>query len=199
MKRFLSGLLYFPIRRIPATMIGKPLGIQPAPGKAVHLPWLAEKAAGAAVFRSPAFVMWHDLGDYKVSGSLLKNVTEWDRGLTKEESNGHNVPDERRSSGSRPVAASAIAVVLLRGGGRVTLYRVPESDQGRKETRWSLLERPPEHSRDPIQDLRKPSGGIHDVHLFTIVSMAFIAEPPTYTINNTTSVANTKYSSPLKL
>jgi len=61
MKRFLSGPLYVSIRRIPATMIGKPLGIQPALCKAVHLPWLAEKTAGPAVLRSPTLVMCHCL------------------------------------------------------------------------------------------------------------------------------------------
>ena len=98
---------------------------------------------------------------------------------------------------SRDVAALALVVVPL--GGRVRLHRMPESNQRRKETRWCLLERPPKHIRNSIHDLHKPNDGSHDVHLFTIVSMAFIAEPPTYTKNNTTSVANTKYSSPLKV
>ena len=98
---------------------------------------------------------------------------------------------------SHPVAAPALLVVPL--GRRVSFHCMPESNQWRKETRWGLLERPPEHFRNSIQDLHKAIDGIHDVHLFTIVTMAFMAEPPTYTTNNTTSVPNTKYSSPLKV
>ena len=98
---------------------------------------------------------------------------------------------------SDPVAAPAVLVVPV--GRRVRLHCTPESYQRRKETRRGLLERTPKHSRNSIQDLCKAIDGIHDLHLFTIVSMAFIAEPPTYTTNNTTSVANTKYSSPLKV
>ena len=40
-------------------MIRKLLGIQPALGEAVHLPRLAEKAAGPAVFGSSTLVMCH--------------------------------------------------------------------------------------------------------------------------------------------
>lgn len=55
------GLFHFPICEVAAAVIGKPLGIQPAFGKAVHLPRLAEKAAGSAVLRSPTLVMCHSL------------------------------------------------------------------------------------------------------------------------------------------
>jgi hypothetical protein len=37
-----AGLLDFPIRRIAAAVVGKPLGVQPRLGEAVHLPRLAE-------------------------------------------------------------------------------------------------------------------------------------------------------------
>jgi len=94
-------------------------------------------------------------------------------------------------------AAPALFVVPL--GRRVRFYCTPKSNQWRKETHWGLLEGPPEHFRDSIQDWHKAIDGVHDIHLFTIVSMAFIAEPPTYTTNNTTSVPNTRYSSPLKV
>jgi len=77
---------------------------------------------------------------------------------------------------SHPVAAPAVLVVPL--GRRVRFYCTPKSNQWRKETRWRLLERLPEHFRNSIQELRTAIRGIHDLHLFTIVSMAFIAEPP---------------------
>ena len=103
----------------------------------------------------------------------------------------------RRTLVSHAVAALALVVVPL--GSRVRFYCTPKSNKWRKETRRGLLEGPPEDSRNSIQNLHKALHGIHGVHLFTIVSMAFMAEPPTYTTNNTTSVANTKYSSPLKV
>jgi hypothetical protein len=64
---------------------------------------------------------------------------------------------------------------------------MPKRNQRRKETPWTLLERAPEYFRKSIQDVYKT---IHDFHPFTIVSMAFIAEPPTYTTNNTILLKN---------
>ena len=63
---------------------------------------------------------------------------------------------------SHPVAALAVVVVPM--GRRVRFYCTPESNQWRKETRPRLLERPPKHFRNSIQDLHEMIERIHDVH-----------------------------------
>jgi hypothetical protein len=52
-------LLDLSIRGIAATIVRKSLAVQSAFGEAIHFPWLAKKAPGAAVLRTLSLVMRH--------------------------------------------------------------------------------------------------------------------------------------------
>ena len=58
LKTFLSQ---FSVGVIPASVIGNRLGVRPVLGKAVHLPRVAEKTVGPAIFRTLTLVICHGL------------------------------------------------------------------------------------------------------------------------------------------
>jgi hypothetical protein len=61
MKHFYSGLLQLSFRIEAAAMIGQRLSVYLSFRKAIHFPWFAEKATGAAVLRTFTLVMCHGL------------------------------------------------------------------------------------------------------------------------------------------